>query len=134
MKKIIFICSLLITVGVNAQNDMWKFSSLKNNDCIYCDSVKYKPLSSIYPGCKPGEVFLQNISEEFYFDDEGHLQLNKYEALERNLDAMPWQSKRLGPVAYDRYGRYLPNFRPIFVLKEFVLKEKENCFDNSNWY
>ena len=61
---------------------------------------------SRHPELKRGEVFLQNF----------------YLGISRAMD-IGWQSRRFGTTAYRKDGTVIQNARPIFVLREELVRK-----------
>ncbi len=88
-----------------------------------------------HPERKPGEVFIQNIGSVpamfTIFSMFSTLAVGPGEEITGesvfliafNLDQIPYKSKRLGQIAYDKYGNEVSSLRPVFVSKQ-EYKEK----------
>ncbi len=81
--------------------------------------------SDKHPGCLSGEVFLMNISAEYYRISVNGIFLSQYDprrATYENFKDIGWKTKRMGYLAFDVNGEPVAGLRPVFVKKSELVK------------
>lgn len=81
------------------------------------EKINYLPGSTSYPGIKPDEIFLKNISITHITENEGSMsaKIRDPKAFEKNFNEISDKTKRIGDKAYSPEGELLTNYRPIFI-------------------
>jgi len=87
---------------------------------------KYSFGSKTYPGIKPGEVYICDISTKYCWELNQKTEtfwenLNK-NATEKNFNEIGWKTKRLGGNSYSNDGKIIEGKRPIFAKEEELLR------------
>ncbi len=103
--------------GFSANPPQWKI-----NSALF---KKYSPGSRTYPGIKKGEVYMFDISNMYYYDyKKDTLVMDKDSAAIITFNNLPFANKRLGKVAYDKNGKVIKGWLPLFV-KPTIQEKKE---------
>ncbi|MBI2024758.1 MAG: hypothetical protein HYT03_01530 [Candidatus Harrisonbacteria bacterium] len=71
-----------------------------------------------HPELRDGEVFLTNASD----DDKLPTRLIDYAGNYSDWESIGWRTKRRGVVAYDIYGRPVPEMFPVFVQRNELIR------------
>jgi hypothetical protein len=81
-------------------------------------------LNTNHPELNDDEVFLQNIDDEYRLGKMYQVvHMDPGSALLMNFNAIPYENKRMGKIAYDSEGKESPEERPVFVKRlEFEQK------------
>ncbi len=111
---VIVLCTLCTTITF-AQSD--KTQTIK----------KYQHWGKTYPGIDSGEIFVMNVSTQYYWDlDEGRKKLveikDSVNSLKRTISNFTFTTIRVGDVAYDQWtGEKIEGYKPVFI-KEWEYK------------